>query len=311
MSDAQRVPAWRRLEALVLLGLAGVLRRAEPRRRARIGRRIGGLAWRLAGSRRRLAEDNVAAALGLPADEAAAVAREAFRHSGRILAECLAMPAYARPHERRLFDVRGLGHLAAAHAEGRGVIVFSAHYGNWELVAQQQALAGYPLDLIARPLDNPYLERRFRRWREQCGNRVLGKHGVLRRAVATLRAGRALAILIDQNATARPRLFVPFLGRPAATTPTLGRLAVRLGAPVVPVVSRPRDDGGYRIDYHPPLGAPSGLDDEARARWLTLEATRMIERWIREEPGCWMWMHDRWKSRPEPDETVEPAEESG
>ncbi len=305
MSERDRVPAWRRLEALLLLALGAVLRRLPARRRAAVGRAVGTLALRLAHSRRRLAIDNIRVGLDVASAEAEAIARNAFRHSGRILAECLAMPAYARPEERRLFDVRGLEHLAAAHAEGRGVIVFSAHYGNWELVAQQQALAGYPLDLIARPLDNPYLERHFCRWREQCGNRVLGKRGVLRRAVATLRSGRSLAILIDQNVSSPPRVFVPFLGRPASVTPTLGRLAVRLGAPVVPVVSRPRDDGGYRIDYHPPLEPPSGLDDDDRARWLTVEATRMIERWIREEPRCWMWMHDRWKSRPAADETVE------
>jgi len=306
VSGRGHVPAWRRAEAVVLLGLAGVLRASPPRRRARIGRAVGNLGWRLAGARRRLATDNVRRALDLPGNEAEAIAREAFRHSGRILAECLAMPAYARTRDRRLFEVRGLEHLKAAHDAGRGVIVFSAHYGNWELVAQQQALAGLPLDLIARPLDNPMLERRFRVWRERCGNRVLGKRGVLRRAVSTLREGRSLAILVDQNATARPRLFVPFFGRPAATTPTLGRLAVRLRVPVVPVVSRPRDDGGYRIDYHPPLAPPGSLADEARARWLTVAATRMIEDWIRAEPRCWMWMHDRWKSRPEPGETVEP-----
>ena len=206
------------------------------------------------------------------------------------------MPDYLG--RRDLFEIEGFKHLREAHALGRGVIVFSAHYGNWELVAQQQALAGIPMDFIARPLDNPWLDDAFTRWRELSGNRVLGKHGALRGALKSLRAGRSLAILIDQNVRTPPRLFFEFFGRLASVTPTLGSFAARLDAPVVPVISYPKEDGGYRIVYFPPLERDSTLDPDAETRRLSARATAIIEAWIRETPEHWLWLHDRWKSQP-------------
>lgn len=288
-----------------MLPLAAGLRALPPRGRVLAGRALGRLLHALDRHHRRLARRNLVERLRLDDRTAARTAREVFAHFGRTAAEVLALPAYARPGCERLFEIEGLEHLQEAHAAGRGVLVFSAHFGNWELVAQRQALAGIPLDFIARPLDNPWLERAFTRWREQAGNRVLGKHGALRGAVRSLREGRAVAILIDQNVRTPPRLFLPFLGRTASVTPTLARLAVRLGAAAVPVRSTPRADGGYRIVYLPPLKPlPTGDEDE-RVRELTARASALIEQWIRERPELWLWLHDRWKSQPEPGERVE------
>ncbi|MDQ7006174.1 MAG: lysophospholipid acyltransferase family protein [Acidobacteriota bacterium] len=304
MSD--RPSLLRRLEAAILLPLAALLRTLPPRGRVAVGHALGSLVHALDSHHRKLARDNLRAALGVDPPQAARLAHQAFRHFGRVAVECLALPAYLRPDAESLFEVEGLEHLAAAHARGKGVIVFSAHMGNWELVAQRQALAGFPMDFIARPLDNPWLEAAINRWRELPGNRVLGKHGALRRAMQSLRAGRALAILIDQNVRVPPRFYFPFFGRNATTTQTLGHFALRLGAPVVPVVSIPRPDGGYRIVYHPPLDLPAAEsgDLRQRARALTEAASRMIEGWIRDNPGTWLWLHDRWKSRPRPGEEV-------
>lgn len=292
----------RRLEAGILLLLSSLLRPFPARLRVAVGRAMGRLGHALDRHHRRLARRNVALSLELSEEQAAPIARAAFEHFGRVLVECLTMPAYLRPRARALFEAEGLEHLARAHALGKGVIVFSAHMGNWELVAQQQALAGFPMDFIARPLDNPWLERAFNRWRELPGNRVLGKHGALRRAVRSLKQGRCLAILIDQNVRVPPRLYLPFFGRNATTTPTLGHLALRLGSPVIPVVSIPRPEGGYRIVYHPPLEPPSQGTERERVRAMTARATTIIEGWIRENPGTWLWLHNRWKSRPEPGE---------
>jgi len=297
------VPAWRRLEAGLLLPLAGVLRRLPAGGRVAVGERLGLLAHRLDRRHRELARENVRRGLGVDAPAAAEIVRGVFRHFGRVAAEVLSLPAYARPGAERLFEVEGLPYLEAAWARGRGVLVFSAHYGNWELVALRQGLAGFPMDFIARPLDNPWLERAFARWRETAGNRVLGKHGALRKALRTLRSGRGLAILVDQNQRVEPRVFVEFLGRPAATSPVLGELAARLGVPVVPVTGRPLPGGRYRVVYEPPL-APPGGDRRDAARALTVMATRKIEAWVRERPELWLWLHDRWKTRPREGEEV-------
>lgn len=181
--------------------------------------------------------------------------------------------------------------------------MFSAHFGNWELAALRQALAGVPLDLVARPLDNPWLDDAFNRWREAAGNRVLAKHGALRSVVRSLREGRPVAILVDQDIRGTPQVFVPFFGKPAATTSTMGELAVRTGAAVVPVVSFPRPDGGYRIVYQPEIEIPSAGTHEERAYAVTERATAIVEGWVREDPASWLWLHKRWKTRP-PGETA-------
>ncbi len=300
--SSQRPSAIRWLEAAFLLPLGTLLRVLSPRGRVAIGHAIGTLGHAIAFRHRHLARENVQRALGCDIDEAAAIARASFRHFGRLLVEVLSSTSYAQPGAERLFEVEGFEHLEQAYAQERGVLVFSAHIGNWELIALRQALAGYPMDLIARPLDNPWLEKAFNRWRESTGNRVLGKHGALRQALRTLREKRGLAILIDQNVHTPPRLFVPFFGRPAATTPTLASLAIHRRAPIIPVVSIPRPDGGYRIVYGAPIALPADGDDETRIRELTVRATQQIERWIRAQPETWLWLHNRWKSQPPPDE---------
>ncbi len=297
------VPFWRRLEAGALLPLAAGLRRLPPPARVAVGERLGLLGHAIDRRHRELARENVRRGLGVDEARAAEIVRGVFRHFGRVAAEVLSLPAYARPGAERLFEIEGFEHLETAWARGRGVLVFSAHYGNWELVAFRQGLAGFPMDFIARPLDNPWLERAFARWREVSGNRVLGKHGALRKALRTLRSGRGLAILVDQNQRVEPRVFVEFLGRPAATSPVLGELAVRLDVPVVPVTGRPLPGGRYRVVYEPPLVPPPGDPREA-SRALTVMATRRIEAWIREAPELWLWLHDRWKTGPREGEEV-------
>jgi KDO2-lipid IV(A) lauroyltransferase len=288
----------RRLEAWAAIPLVGLSRALPPRARIAFGHGIGRLAARLDAHHTRLAARQAQAALGLSPAESDRLARAAFAHFGRVLVEVLALPTYARPGAERLFAVEGLEHLTAALARGRGAFVFSAHFGNWELVALRQALAGHPMDFVARPLDNPWIDEDFNRWREVGGNRVLGKHGALRAVVRSLREGRAVAILVDQDIRGTPRVFVPFFGRPAATTSTMGELAVRTGAAVVPVVSFPRPDGGYRIVYQPELEIPPGGDDASRALDVMARATAAVESWVREDPAAWLWLHNRWKTRP-------------
>lgn len=295
MSRARRPTL--RAEALVLRGLGSGMRRLPVRRRVQGGQMFGQVMWRANGRRRRLATRNVQSALGVDSYQARRIARGAFGHFGRFFAECLCLPDYARPGREALFRIEGLEHLREAASRGRGVVVYSGHLGNWELVALRQALEGFPLDLITRPMHNPWVDSLLREWREVSGNRVLSKHGVLRRAVEGLREGRCLAMLIDQHESGPRQLRIPFFGQPAATTPSLGRLAVRLEVPVVPVCSTPEPDGGYRIAYHAPLEpSRSGSPDE-QAEETTRRALAILEGWIREQPETWLWLHDRWKTK--------------
>ncbi len=198
----------------------------------------------------------------------------------------------------RIVEYEGLDRLRAALARGKGVFLFSAHYGNWEIAAVMQGFVGLPLAIVTRPLDNPLIEEFFRSCREVSGNRVIGKRSAVRHVLRALSEGLSVAIVIDQNVRSGARVFVPFFGRPAATTPTLALLALKTGAPVLPVFSEPLPGGRYRVVYGPEVEIERTGDRDRDVLELTRLCTSIIEAQVRANPSCWLWMHERWKSRP-------------
>jgi KDO2-lipid IV(A) lauroyltransferase len=153
------------------------------------------------------------------------------------------------------------------------------------------------LALIARPLDNPRLERLLARLRGASGNEVVHKRDALRPMLAALKRREGIAVLIDQDAR-DAGVFVPFFGRLASTTPVLAWLALRTGAPLVPSFSIPLDRGRFRIVYEPPVPVRATADRQADVVRITADCTAVVERWVREYPQVWLWMHRRWKTRP-------------
>jgi KDO2-lipid IV(A) lauroyltransferase len=241
---------------------------------------------------------NIRLALGVDAKEANRIAHESYRHLGRIFAETLSLTDYDKPEYQDLFEVEGFKHFKQAHRVGRGTILFTAHIGNWELMAARQAAAGYPVHAVAKPISNPEMDRLITRLRESAGNHVLGYKGMLLRGVRRLNEGKTLFIMPDQWVATEPRLFLEFLGRRTAVTPFLARLAVKLDVPVIPFYSIPRADGGYLFRYCPPVEHPTSGSFEEQVFELTMRVTRIIEGWIRENPETWLWQHDRWKTLP-------------
>jgi KDO2-lipid IV(A) lauroyltransferase len=271
-----------------------------PRRS--FGRALGRLAFHVDRRHRRVALDNLT--MAFPDAEPAwrnRVARGSFEHLGRLLVEILRQKADARRElERTRFE--GWEWLARAEGEGRGYFLLSGHFGNWERVAHLQGALEKPLWMVARPLDNPLLENLFRRLRESTGNRVVYKRKAVREIVKGLKEKKGIAFVIDQNFGEAGRIFVPYFGRPAATTPALGSLAARLKVPILPVFSYPEPDGRYRVVYGPILDKPSSEDPDEAAREITAMATARIEEAVRACPEAWFWMHRRWRTRPEGEE---------
>ena len=149
---------------------------------------------------------------------------------------------------------------------------------------------------IARPLDNPALDRRLVALRTSTGNRIIYKQKALAQAIRTLREGGILAVLIDQNV--QEGVFVRFFGRPASTTSVAAALALKTGCAIVPVHCTLRPNGRYRMIYGPPVEwAASGRRDEDVVA-LTQHLTSILEGWIRETPEQWLWLHRRWKTQP-------------
>ena len=195
-------------------------------------------------------------------------------------------------------EVEGLDHLKAAVAQGRGVLLLTAHFGNWELLAAANAQTGYPLSVVARPLDSPVLDRLVARFRESGGVLVIPKRRALRRVLEALRRGSMVGILLDQNTSRREGVFVPFFGDLASTSKSLAVLAFSSGAPVVPVFIHREPGGRHRVVVEPAIPPPSTGDREQDILAFTAAFANIVEARIRQGPEQWLWIHRRWKTRP-------------
>ena len=253
--------------------------------------------------RRKILRSNLAAAFPeAPPEELERLARGSAEALGVSFAEFLEVAGLSGEEIRRRITVEGEENLRAARRLGRGVFLLSAHLGGWELGAIRAGMLGEPISPVVRPLDNPLLERELSRRRTRFGNRPIAKRDAARDVLRALRRRETVAILIDQNVLPREAVFVPFFGRLAATTPALARFQIATGAPVVPVFTWPLGGGRYRLAFETPILAEEFTDEAGRAeavRRATARYMEVTEAAIRKAPAAWLWMHDRWRTRPE------------
>lgn len=266
--------------------------------------RLGGLlgqAWgRLDRRHLRIAEENLARAFpDWDGRRRRSAALGVYTHFGRTLLDILWMAGRDREEILRLVDVEGAEHVEAARAAGRGALLVTAHIGNWELHGAAHGWLFGPIGVVARPLDNPALDRRLCDFRRRPGNTVVYKRRALPVVLGLLRDNRGVAVLIDQNVQPGEGVFVDFFGRDAATTTVAAALALKTGCALIPTHTELGDDGRYRLVYEPPLALPAAGDRAAVQRRLTQDLTSAIERWVRRRPEQWLWLHRRWKTQPQ------------
>lgn len=280
---------------LVRLLLAGV--RVAPDSVVRATGTVVGLAfYALDRAHRRIARRNLATAFpARPERERRAIARAAFAHFGRLLFELLKFSTLSPEQMLARVDVDGEERSRLAYAQGKGVLFVTGHFGFWELQALVHALRVEPIAVLARALDNPRLNRLLEGIRGRTGNSVIYRRGTIRRVMRTLQAGRGVAILIDQHIMSRDAIYVDFFSRPAATTSAVAALALRTGAPVVPVFALPQPGGRYRLIYEHPI-APPPADAPDAIRDFTQRCTDVLEMYVRRNPELWLWMHRRWRN---------------
>ncbi|WP_342378882.1 lysophospholipid acyltransferase family protein [Myxococcus stipitatus] len=274
-----------------------------PLRWARgLGFLLGGWAYGLAGGERRKALKSLGVAFPEKSDaERQALARASFRHLGAAALEVACTGALDRGLEQLVaWPEEDRRVLETALARKKGVVFVSGHVGNWELLARRVARAGYPSQSIAKETTDPRLTALVERFRARGGVRSIwrGQDGAARAMLRALRAGEILGLLIDQD-TKVQSLFVPFFGELAATPRAAADLAVRTGAAVVTGFCH-RVEGGYRLTMEE-VPVPALEDREAAALELTRALSERIEAAIRRTPEQWVWMHQRWKTRPTAD----------
>jgi KDO2-lipid IV(A) lauroyltransferase len=288
--------------ALFRIAAAGLtlLPRAGARRSLR---GVAKAVLRLLPSRRRILSANLAAAFPEKSpEEIASIGQRSLEGFATTLVDFLETARLTREDLLSHVAVVGEEHLRDARARGKGVFLLSAHLGNWEIGALVAGLLGEAIAPVARPLDNPLLEEELDLLRRRFGNRPIAKREAAKELLRAMSRNETVAILVDQNVLAREAVFVPFFGRPAATTPSLARIQLKTGAAVVPVFTWPLGEGRYRLEFEPPILAEEfedpRVDRDERVRRATARYTAVTEAAIRKDPAAWLWIHDRWKTKP-------------
>jgi KDO2-lipid IV(A) lauroyltransferase len=284
-----------RAEYAVVLALRAVVS-VLPEGFARgLGAVIGFAFYTLDRRHRRIAINQLRAAFPTrSADECRRIARAAFAHFGRLLVFVLRLSTIQPDALRARIEVEGENHFRNALAQGRGVLIITGHFGYWEVHGLAHALVFPRIRVLARPLDNPYLHRFLERTRQRTGNGVIYRQGALRRVLRALQANDAVAMLIDQHIQPANAVMVDFFNRPAATTAAAATLAIRTGAPLVPVFALPLPDGRVRLVYEHPVPLPPP-DSPDPVREITQRLTDVLEMYVRRHPELWLWMHRRWR----------------
>ena len=232
--------------------------------------------------------------------ERARILRGEFTSLGRQLAEVCQFPKYTRENVEQVVVYDGLENYKRAYARGKGVLFLTAHFGGWELSAFAHSLYGHWLHVVMRPMDNQYLDRLIQSYRTMHGNKTVAKDNFVRGLLGAMKAGETVGILMDTNMTPPQGVFVDFFGIPACTASGLARIALRTDAAVVPGFTIWDDAlGKYRLRFDPALELIRTNDMEADIVANTQMFTKVIEDYVRKYPEQWLWVHRRWKTRPE------------
>ena len=232
--------------------------------------------------------------------ERSRILRGEFTSLGRQLAELCQFPRYSPQNVDKVVVYDGLENYERAYARGKGVLFLTAHFGGWELSAFAHSLHGHWLHVVMRPMDNPYLDRLLQHYRTMHGNKTVDKDDFVRGLLAAMKAGETVGILMDTNMTPPQGIFVDFFGIPACTASGLARIALRTDAAVVPgfTIWDPAM-GKYRLRFDPALELIRTGELEADIAANTQMFTTVIEDYVRKYPDQWLWVHRRWKTRPE------------
>jgi KDO2-lipid IV(A) lauroyltransferase len=286
---------------LLVRGIVGLAQRLTMRQSYALADGLAKLLYRLDERHRRVAMENLAHAFGDRYTEAErdAIVRGVYRHFCRMIMEMLHIPRRLNLLTWRRY-IRLVGHEPVLDRLLRGgpVIMLSGHFGNWEMAGYTFGAMGFPPSSVARTLDNPYLDRFLRRFRENTGQRMITKKGGYDDMLEVLRNGGVLSFLADQDAGERG-MFVEFFGRPASTHKAIALLAIEYNAPiVVGYARRLGDEFRYEVGCADLIEPSDWSGESDPVRYITQRYSTALERLIREAPEQYLWLHRRWKNQP-------------
>lgn len=271
--------------------------RAEPSRAAR-------WLYRLLPLRRKVVIDNLRRVYGDVVDDAEIerLAQAHYGHLGRLLWEFLWFPWLPESRRRSMVRVENLEALMAAHERGRGVLILTGHFGNFE-VATAAGLAQYPqaqgrFHFVRRPIRPAWLDALVTRRFRKAGFGVLPKRGGLDAILDRLAAGDIVVFPFDQHAGRKDGVLAEFFGHPAGTFRSLAVIALTTGAPLVPASSWREPGGQHVLRFENELPPVEHADANEAILLNTRAYNRALERMIVRRPEQWWWVHRRWKPWP-------------
>jgi KDO2-lipid IV(A) lauroyltransferase len=300
MHTERQVGFWKRqryrLDAAVLFGLSGLLRVFGIDRATAIGAWFGRTVMAPLGrSNRNTIETLRTAYPGLDDAEVRAMLTASYENLGRIIAEIALLDRFVSPDAWPRFTVTGREHLDAARALGKGMIIATGHFSNWEIVGIALHHLKVPYSAVTRPPNNPWVAQWIERKRAGMGTHrqiPKGSEGT-RQLFSALRQGEPVVMLIDQHLA--EGIPVPLFGRDAMTTHAPATLAGKLDIPVLPMSVRRTEGSHFEVIFYPAMLYPRTGNDDRDVMAMTAGLNDFVEGEVRARPGHWLWMHRRWK----------------
>ena len=285
---------WKKIRASIVTALVktfyNALKSKSPEKVQKIGTALGSLLY-LIPSRRRVADQNLRIAFPhhLPS-EREEIMKKVFNHFGVMTTDFLAGANRSLDDIIAQSEFHGMEHMENALKEGKGALLLTGHYGNWELGARYLALKGHKLNVVIRDADQDGVNEIINSLRQGPGTNVIPRGNAVRPILEKLKANEIVAILCDQNSD---EIFLPFFGRMAGTVLGPGIIAARTGSPAIPCSCTHLGNGRYRIELFPPL---QPQQESVKGEGIMRAFNAWLETEIRNNPEQWLWFHDRWRS---------------
>jgi KDO2-lipid IV(A) lauroyltransferase len=265
-----------------------------------LGGFLGKLAYFIIADARKRTQNNLKMAFGKEKDERELkrLAINVFENVGKNVADAVRLKNMKWEEIEKITKIEGLEYFDDAYRMGKGVIPLTGHIGNFELLAAYLSLRGYHVSVIGRELYDRRLDALLVKSRESVGLENIPSSASVKQMIKVLRSGRALGVLADQDSSRIRGVFVNFFERVALTPVGPALLAYKTESPIVPMAIVREGDDEYKIMVKEPIELASSEDKEKDVIETTQRYTQVLESVIREYPSQWLWMHDRWKSKP-------------
>jgi len=262
------------------------------------GEKLGLLLFYVWKSRRKIAIENLSMVVSSGAlqisEPVVKLIKDNFRNLGKSSVEVIKIYYGLGQKIFGSVSIEGIDNMERAKSKGKGMLFLTGHCGNWELIAMVASLKLSELAVVARPLDNPYINNIIEGARGKYGNRVIPKKGALKSIIRVLGSNGCVGILMDQAVTRNEGFITDFLGRGAWTSKVPATIARKTGAAVLPAFIH-RTGRGHVIKVYPEVDLSRIEDRETAITEDTIRFSSFVEDYIREHPEEWLWIHRRWK----------------